>query len=125
MAATAGTARMVEVVQGPSHDELLTKYNETMEDVFEKVEDVTNNSQGGASRDRMLQRDDLRHLGKKTKELVSRGIMRRVDAADVVRLLDVLVTQMTLGEGVDIDEGDKERSEEVQDVLKALDAVLY
>ena len=100
--APAGATRAVEVRQGPSNEELLESFGETLEDVFERFEDVTNSSQGGASRDRLLQRNELSDLGKKVKELVHRGLMCDVAAADVVRLLDVLGTQMGIAEGVDI-----------------------
>ena len=52
-----------------------------------------------------LQRNELSDLGKKVKELVHCGLMCDVAAADVVRLLDVLGTQMGLAEGLDIGGG--------------------
>ena len=105
IAPAGGATRAVEVRRGPSNEELLKSFGGTLEDVLERFEDVTNSSQGGASRDRLLQRNELSDLGKKVKELVQCGLMRDVNPADVVRLLDVLGTQMGLAEGVDIGRG--------------------
>lgn len=70
-----------------------------------------------------MQRSELGALGNKVRELVRRGIAHRVTTDAVVRLLDVMASHMTLAEGVDIGDGDNEKSAHVQDILKALDAI--
>jgi cohesin loading factor subunit SCC2 len=80
------------------------------------------NLQGVGSSDCLLQRNELSDLGEQVKELVDRGLMCKVRSTEVVRLLDVLGAQMGLAERVDIDDGDDERSANVQDIVKALDA---
>jgi len=82
-----------------------------------------NDQQGAVPGDHVLQRRELNRLGARVKVLVHQGLMYKVKSSETVRLLNVLGDQMGLANGVEIDEGDDESSERVQDTMMALDVV--
>lgn len=70
-----------------------------------------------------MKRNELSDLGRKVKQMVDEKLLCKIDPDDIVRLLDVLASQMENAEGVNIDEGDNEKSANAQDIMRALDAV--
>ena len=120
-------ARRVELPSGPSSTETLELFNQTLEDIFEKV-DTTEGGRGNTSisydDEELLTRDELSDLSRATTDLSNLGLLKSIKSSQIVRLLDVLEKQIAQGESIDINEDDNERnSSNVQNILKALDAV--
>jgi hypothetical protein len=111
----AGATRAVEIPSGPSSAELLETFAQTLEDVFEKVDESASlGARGGrasfAEDGEWLTREEVADLATKTTVLVDGGLMRSVPPGSVVRLLDVLEKHVARADDVDVREDEDERS---------------
>ena len=118
--------RAVEIPSGPSSAELLETFAQTLEDVFEKVdENAAAGERGGraayAEDGEWLAREEVADLATQAEVLVDAGLMRSVPPGALVRLLDVLEKHVARAGDVDVREDDDERSAGAQTVLRALD----
>ena len=118
--------RAVEIPSGPSSAELLETFAQTLEDVFEKVdENAAAGERGGraayAEDGEWLAREEVADLATQAEVLVDAGLMRSVPPGALVRLLDVLEKHVARAGDVDVREDDDERSAGARTVLRALD----
>ena len=118
--------RAVEIPSGPSSAELLETFAQTLEDVFEKVDETAAAGERGgraayAEDGEWLAREEVADLATQAEVLVDAGLMRSVPPGALVRLLDVLEKHVARAGDVDVREDDDERSAGAQTVLRALD----
>ena len=116
----------MEIPSGPSSAELLETFAQTLEDVFEKVDESASlGARGGraafAEDGEWLTREEVADLATKAEVLVDGGLMRSVPPGSVVRLLDVLEKHVARADDVDVREDEDERSASARTVLRALD----
>ena len=99
--------RAVEIPSGPSSAELLETFAQTLEDVFEKVdENAAAGERGGraayAEDGEWLAREEVADLATQAEVLVDAGLMRSVPPGALVRLLDVLEKHVARAGDVDV-----------------------
>ena len=116
----------MEIPSGPSSAELLETFAQTLEDVFEKVDETAAaDARGGrdayAEDGEWLAREEVADLAMKAEVLVDQGLMRSVPPGAVVRLLDVLEKHVARADDADVREDDDERSAVVSTTMRALD----